>query len=70
LVLSVIDDGVGFDVQTAMRRASKGDSLGLLSMQDRAEQLGGRLIINSRPREGTEVQVRLPLDRTACLDDV
>ncbi len=70
LILSVEDDGVGFDVQVAMRRASQGDSLGLLSMQDRAEQLGGRLIVNSRPGEGTEVQVRLPLDGTVCLDDV
>ena len=61
LVLSVEDDGVGFDVQAAMQRASQGGSLGLLSMQDRAEQLGGRLIIRSKPGEGTEVQARLPL---------
>lgn len=70
LVLSVEDDGVGFDVQTAMRRASQGDSLGLLSMQDRAEQLGGRLSISSRPGEGTKVQVHLPLVGTGCLDEV
>jgi signal transduction histidine kinase len=61
LVLSVEDDGVGFDVQAALQRASQGGSLGLLSMQDRAEQLGGRLIIRSKPGEGTEVQARLPL---------
>ena len=69
LVLTIRDDGAGFDVQAAMQRASQGDSLGLLSMQDRAEQLGGRLIIHSQPGEGTEVQVRLPLVGSECLDE-
>jgi signal transduction histidine kinase len=39
--LSVHDDGVGFDPQAARARPVQGGSLGLLSMQERAELAGG-----------------------------
>jgi signal transduction histidine kinase len=53
--LEVIDNGKGFDVACA---ASKG-GLGLLSMRQRAEKLGGRLAIFSTLGEGTRVGVSL-----------
>ena len=46
LVLEVEDDGVGFDPDGGETRAR---SLGLTSMQERAERLGGRLAIAPRP---------------------
>jgi signal transduction histidine kinase len=55
--LRIADDGSGFDVPAAVS-AAKG--LGLTSMQERAEILGGALSIASRPGSGTVVEVVLP----------
>lgn len=59
--LIVRDDGQGFDVRAARDKASKGESLGLLSMQERAELLGGKLVIESTPGHGSTVTAYLPL---------
>ncbi len=53
-VLTVRDDGVGFDPA-----AVAGKGLGLSRMQERAEAAGGKLAIDSGP-EGTSVRARLP----------
>lgn len=50
------DDGRGFDP-----RPSKGRHLGLAGMRERAELLGGKLTIESRPGQGTSVHVQIPL---------
>ncbi|MFL5393768.1 MAG: PAS domain-containing protein, partial [Myxococcales bacterium] len=61
LELSVGDDGAGFDVADARKRAARGGSLGLLGMQERVELVGGDLHLDSAPGRGTTVQARLPL---------
>lgn len=61
LLLSVRDDGHGFDVAEALRRAATGGHLGLLGMRERVEALGGRLEIDSAPGQGTEVRADVPL---------
>jgi signal transduction histidine kinase len=53
--LAIQDDGTGFDVGTSERKG-----LGLASMRERAEALGGTLAITSGP-EGTRVETSLPL---------
>jgi signal transduction histidine kinase len=53
LLLSVQDDGRGFDVQH-----SKG--IGLLGIEERAIQLGGVLQVHSAPGAGTVLTVELP----------
>jgi signal transduction histidine kinase len=55
--LSISDDGSGFDVPAAV---SAGRGLGLISMNERAELLGGGLNIISAPGTGTVVEVGLP----------
>ena len=55
--LRVQDDGIGFDI-TEARRNSRG--FGLTSMTERAQGLGGSLLISSEPGAGTEIEVRLP----------
>jgi signal transduction histidine kinase len=57
LALSIADDGVGFDPSTARR------GVGLRSMAERAESLGGSLEVHSTPGRGTVVTARLPLAR-------
>ena len=56
-LLRIVDDGCGFDVPGAFS-ASKG--LGLMSMGERADMLGGGLNIFSSPGTGTVVEVGLP----------
>lgn len=61
LTLSIRDDGVGFDVQAALQRAVHGESLGLLSMEERVLLAGGKIDIESAPNRGTAIQVSIPL---------
>lgn len=61
LDLSIRDDGVGFDVEAARRRALEGGSIGLLGMEERVEFLGGDFAIDSAPGKGTLIRVTLPV---------
>jgi signal transduction histidine kinase len=56
LVLTVDDDGIGFDPAAPALRARR---LGLTSMEERARALGGALRIDSRPGEGTRVRLEV-----------
>jgi len=60
LYLTIHDDGKGFDVQAARIGLMRGESMGLLGMEERAHLLGGRIEIESEPGQGTEIQVCLP----------
>lgn len=59
--MTVADDGRGFDVDEAHERTRRQPSLGLIGMEERATLLGGSLDVVSRPGEGTEIRVTLPL---------
>jgi PAS domain S-box-containing protein len=61
LFLEVRDDGKGFDVAEARKRAVRGGSQGLLSMQERVALASGELQIESTPGRGTTLRARLPL---------
>jgi len=61
LVLSVKDDGVGFDHEALHRRAPRAATLGLLGMQERAHAAGGVVEVHSRISKGTEIRLKLPL---------
>lgn len=68
LNLNIRDDGVGFDETTARARALKKGSLGLISMEERAELAGGRLRIRSVPGAGTTVTATFPLTKNLHAD--
>jgi PAS domain S-box-containing protein len=59
--LSVRDRGRGFNLQSAL---SKG-GLGLISMQERLHLVDGRISIRSYPKHGTEIDVWVPIRKTA-----
>lgn len=61
LELVVRDDGRGFDSIAAFENTARGESMGLLNMQERAQLLGGQFEIASSSKSGTEVRVALPL---------
>ena len=55
VTLAVGDDGDGFPP------AAKQKGFGLRGLQERAAQLGGELVLESRPGGGAQVSFRLPL---------
>jgi PAS domain S-box-containing protein len=64
--LEVVDDGRGFDPDAASDRGG----LGLITMRERAESVGGSLTVLSAPGEGTRVKASLGLGEGRCLFDL
>ena len=64
VTLTIKDDGRGFDPDEHMF------ALGLLGMRERAELLGGRILIQSAPGAGTTITAVLPVQRRASRRDV
>ena len=60
LVVTVEDDGVGFDVDKVLRRYDEQGSLGMINMRERAEIVGGQLTIAAHVGQGTQVTLVLP----------
>jgi signal transduction histidine kinase len=56
LVLTVEDNGVGFDPNQRLQS----DRLGLFGMRERVEMLGGTLLIESAHDKGTTISVEVP----------
>jgi signal transduction histidine kinase len=57
LLVTVYDEGVGFDVHDL----GKKEGLGVRSMEERADLLGGRFEIHSKPSKGTRIEAWVPL---------
>jgi signal transduction histidine kinase len=55
--LSIADDGKGFDL---VRRRRQSAGLGLVSIDERVRLLCGSVHIDSHPRSGTRVEIRIP----------
>jgi signal transduction histidine kinase len=55
ITLEVSDDGVGFDPEEDFP-----GHLGLRSMRERAQRLGGKIELESSPGKGTRIRVRIP----------
>jgi PAS domain S-box-containing protein len=58
IILTIQDDGIGFDA-VAMRTEK---SLGLAGMKERAELVGGLFFVHSKPGAGTQIKVLLPME--------
>jgi GAF domain-containing protein/streptogramin lyase len=56
IIMEITDDGDGFDTKAAVESGG----LGLGGMKERATQIGGSLVLDSRPGEGTKVRVEVP----------
>jgi len=63
--LEIVDNGVGFDTFEHPLGGDEMGGYGLLSMAERAELVGGRLNIRSRPGSGTAVTATIPLPSVA-----
>jgi signal transduction histidine kinase len=65
LQVMIVDDGQGFEVDKVMDSYEQRVSLGLLTIQERAELIGGTLTINSAPDQGTRLTVWAPKTEAA-----
>jgi signal transduction histidine kinase len=55
LYVAIVDDGCGFDVSRKLV------GLGLRSMRERVQSVGGQIIVESEPGNGTRVTAQVPL---------
>ncbi|MBL8046545.1 MAG: GAF domain-containing sensor histidine kinase [Anaerolineales bacterium] len=55
----VEDDGVGFSPHSPTRQPA--GHMGLIGMQERAQSIGGQVVVFSQPGEGTRLEVDVPL---------
>src|SRR5438445_287907 len=62
LELPIRDDGGGFDLAAARRRAAAGASLGLAGMEERVALAGGSFELRSAPGQGTVLLATFPLE--------
>ncbi len=60
VVLVVADDGDGFDAARVLGGEGASAGVGLLSMERRAEGLGGTFAVESQPGQGTTIRVSVP----------
>lgn len=60
IVLTVSDDGAGFDPSQRLGELASESKFGLLSVRERVESLGGELRIESSPGKGTRVILSVP----------
>jgi signal transduction histidine kinase len=63
LVVTVRDNGKGFDLKAVESTYDQRGSLGLVNMRERAELIGGHLEIDSKPGRGTTVTLAVPMKR-------
>jgi len=65
----ICDDGRGFEVEEAQRRAERGESLGLLGMKERVLLCGGSFKVVSRPGHGTQIRASFAMDGARADDE-
>jgi PAS domain S-box-containing protein len=63
ILISIQDDGIGFDVDETIRRKSQ--NFGFFSIEERLKNIGGFFNIKSNPGQGTVVSIIVPLGREA-----
>jgi signal transduction histidine kinase len=61
IYITVVDDGKGFDMDTVIRSYEGQGSLGMISIRERAELIGGKLDIESVLNQGTRITVSVPI---------
>lgn len=60
IVVNVEDDGSGFDIKESQRPSQQRRGLGLTTIQERTEMLGGKVRLESRIGRGSKVQIQIP----------
>jgi signal transduction histidine kinase len=61
LLVTIRDNGIGFDVDAMRAHTARGSGIGLRGMEERLWLVGGQLDITSTPGHGTEICARVPV---------
>ena len=64
LVLTIQDDGDGFEVGALAKYANANANLGMRGMEERTEAVGGRIEIESAKGKGTKIRAQFPIAGT------
>jgi len=63
VALDIHDDGVGFDPELlSLKTDQKRGGFGLQTMRERVSQIGGQMIVESNPGEGTTLAFQIPVE--------
>jgi PAS domain S-box-containing protein len=63
LIIKIKDDGIGFNVEEQLKKGLKEKKLGLRSIQERANLMGGKLRLKSTQGKGTTVVLEMPYEK-------
>jgi len=63
IILRIEDNGKGFDVKARELALSNEKRMGLRSMKERVNLLGGQMTIQSRPMQGTKILIKIPFKK-------
>ena len=66
IVVTIEDDGRGFDVDHAFTSAEAGGHFGIVGMRERAEAAGGELVVRSADGHGAMVRASIPYASAAA----
>jgi len=66
VLLEIVDDGVGFDLDSVTKSYDKRGSLGMINLRERTDLVNGLLNVKSAPGQGTRVRVYIPLTQEAA----
>jgi PAS domain S-box-containing protein len=66
IIVTVQDDGIGFDSSEAVSKAAEKATFGLFSIRERLEHLDGRIKIQSTPGHGSIITMTAPLKCEKC----
>ena len=66
---TLVDDGRGFNVDKIQFNGHDGRGLGLLGMQERIAQCGGRMEIRSAPERGTRIRFSVPIPEVSVVPE-
>jgi len=61
ILITIQDNGVGFDVEQTMARSKKNSHYGLIGMNERVELLNGKMDIQSAKGQGTKISISIPV---------
>ena len=60
IILRIEDGGKGFDMEAWAGTKDSQKQMGLRSMQERVSLLQGKMMIQSRPTQGTQIFIKIP----------
>ena len=68
--LTITDNGKGFIVEQAESRAKVHSQFGLIGMRERVDLLQGKIHIDSKPGQGTKIQITVPIEAETLKESV